>query len=120
MAALSSRIYERRVDALWRFDPRHGGTDRGTARGRLVPMKRRGCIDCHLIEPTPGLWIAGRCPNCAELHRLRQERQPDAPAAKAVKDEALAATAIRLQGYLARIAEQYPNIWRQIDRMRAE
>ena len=85
-------------------------------------MKRRGCIDCHLIEPTPGLWIVGRCPNCAELHKLRQERQPEPLAAKAAKrkDEALAATAIRLQGYLARIAEQYPNIWRNIDRMRAE
>jgi hypothetical protein len=35
-------------------------------------------------------------------------------------DQALEATAARLRGYLARIAQQYPEIWKNVDRVRAE
>jgi len=35
-------------------------------------------------------------------------------------DTALDATATRLRGYLAKIADEYPNIWRNVDHLRAE
>ncbi len=46
--------------------------------------KRRGCIDCKLIEPEAGQWVEGRCPRCAKAHAKspakpnypREERPP--------------------------------------------
>ena len=86
-------------------------------------MKRRGCIDCSLIEPTAQQWVGGLCPSCSELRARRAERQaasaPPPAEPKPEKDPALAATAARLQGYLARVADQYPDVWKQVDMLRS-
>jgi hypothetical protein len=88
-------------------------------------MKRRGCTECHSIEPVAGAWRDGLCPACTEIRKLRLEReakssQPVAASPQAPKDPALEATVKRLQHYLTRITELYSDIWRTVDQLRAE
>lgn len=80
-------------------------------------MKRHGCIDCKLMEPVAGQWVGGLCPRCTQL-RANQEAHKPAPAEpKPPKQDE---TATRLQGYLHQIAQQYPEVWKTVDRLRAE
>jgi hypothetical protein len=80
-------------------------------------VKRRGCTRCRLMEPAPGQWVGGLCPSCTQLRARQTAARP--PTSGPTKDVALDATVARLQVYLARIAEQYPDVWKNVDRLRA-
>lgn len=77
-------------------------------------MKRRGCTDCHLIEPRPGQWANGICPSCTAI-RERAAVKAAPPAPKLQPDDP---TVKRLQQYIRRIVASRPEIWAQIDQMR--
>src|ERR1051326_5974423 len=100
----------------------HGHTGQSAVRpfqigpGVRRVMKRRGCLDCHLIEPRPGQWIGRRCPRCAEEFAKKNQPAGDKPS----RDPDLAATVSRLKTYLTNIAIQYPDLWKEVDRLRAE
>ena len=93
-------------------------------------MRRRGCIDCHLIEPSPGQWIKGRCPRCSKIaeHRVRELA---AGADAGASGEAVSGTppprkVILTPDYVARplrhlhsLPARYPRIWQQIDDLRS-
>jgi hypothetical protein len=80
-------------------------------------MKRHGCIDCKLMEPVAGQWIGGLCPACTKMRAERKARQAEPAEPKPPKQDA---TAARLQGCLRAIAQQYPDLWKHVDRLRAE
>ncbi|HET9322039.1 MAG TPA: hypothetical protein VFO27_19750 [Bryobacteraceae bacterium] len=79
-------------------------------------MKRRGCIDCRLIEPTAGQWIGGRCPRCTEILAQTKTASPVPAKPKAVARDA---TADRLRKYIAEQTSVNPDVWKVIDAWRA-
>ena len=87
-------------------------------------MRRRGCIDCRLIEETPGQWIKGRCPRCNQLAEMRVRREQQAASAPPPK---LPPRVIPTPEYvrrplvhLASVGKRYPQAWQWIDKFRAE
>jgi hypothetical protein len=79
-------------------------------------MKRRGCVECHLIEPAPGEWRDGLCPRCWEARRAKLANQPAPPPKPQPRD----ATVERLRGHMADLAKRHPEIWREADQLRAQ
>src|SRR5262249_21216175 len=69
-----------------------------------------------LLEPAPGKWVAGLCPDCTAARVRRTQAQPQPLAAPKPKPED--ATTKRLASYLSTIAGNLPGIWRGIDQSR--
>jgi hypothetical protein len=94
--------------------------------------RRCACIDCRLIEPTPGQWIAGRCPRCNQIaaHRVmeRSHGAPGDPATPEIGHETKTSPPVikiptpeyvqRPVRHLATLNKRYPHAWQQIDKFR--
>ena len=86
-------------------------------------MRRRGCIDCHLIEPVAGQWIKGRCPRCNQVvtSRVREPVQSAAPEPIAAAPRKIPTPewVERPLRHLRSLPTRYPQIWQQVDDLRS-